>query len=509
MLILVLADNLVLMFVGWEGVGLCSYLLIGFWYGKMSNAEAGQKAFVVNRVGDAGFLLGIFLLLWELRTANIADIILQVPHISSSGTVELVALLLLLGAIGKSAQIPLFVWLPDAMAGPTPVSALIHAATMVTAGVYMIARLGPLYNAAPYVQTGILCLGAATALVAATAALGQNDIKKVLAYSTISQLGYMFMALGVGAYSYGIFHLVTHSFFKSLLFMAAGSVIICEHEQDMRRFGGLWERMWATFSAYFVGTYAIIGLPLGSGAFSKDGILWAVYSSTDPIVSKSFFGLAPMNFCCWIVGILTILFTAIYMTRTLVLTFFGGYRGRALPHESSLIMLLPMGVLMGLAMFYGLRFGEPLLRFLEPWSRADLFGPREEFQRDEVYVLVEHIAMYTAGAGVVLTLLVYSAAGDALKSVRSLVSPRYNPLLNAWWFDSLYNLLIVRSLWTISRILYQVVDCTLVDGAVNSTGKVTVAGGGLLSCIQTGRLGHYLLLMSTGLVIGLVFWVIL
>ena len=266
MLVLVLGNNLLVMFVGWEGVGLCSYLLIGFWFKDMENAKAGQKAFVVNRIGDAAFLLGIFFLFRVIGSVDFAMInghrLFAAPYMA-----EMAAILLFIGAVGKSAQIPLFVWLPDAMAGPTPVSALIHAATMVTAGVYMVARLAPFYaQAAPMTLAVISCVGAATALFAATVAIAQNDIKKVLAYSTVSQLGYMFMAIGAGAFSNAIFHVVTHAFFKACLFMGAGSVIHgCHHEQDMRKFGGLRKKMPYTFLTYFVATFAIAGFPFLSG----------------------------------------------------------------------------------------------------------------------------------------------------------------------------------------------------------------------------------------------------
>ena len=402
MLLLVLGDNLLLMFVGWEGVGLCSYLLIGFWCTDMQNAIAGQKAFVVNRIGDAGFVLGIFTLFAATGAVSFPGLH-GLVHTIPPEVCEVAAFLLFIGAVGKSAQIPLYVWLPDAMAGPTPVSALIHAATMVTAGIYMITRMSFLYILAPTTLAIICTVGVATAFVAATIAVAQTDIKKVLAYSTVSQLGFMFMALGAGAFSNGIFHVVTHAFFKASLFMAAGSVIVgCHHEQDMRKFGGLWKLMPITFATYLVGTFAISGFPFLSGFYSKDAILWAVFSSGIVL------GGMPVAVTLWMFACITAFLTAFYMTRSLYLTFFGEYRGGdaghhhghdthdhgsdkhahddghghahghgGLPHESPWTMTGPLIPLMVLSAGFGLVYGETFIHYLGEWTRPDLLVGHE------------------------------------------------------------------------------------------------------------------------------------
>jgi NADH-quinone oxidoreductase subunit L len=368
MLVLVLGDSLPLMFVGWEGVGLCSYLLIGFWYEDPAKASAGKKAFVVNRIGDAGFLLGMFVLFWAtfdlgMPSLRFADINAAIPNVPP-GVAVVAALLLFVGATGKSAQIPLFVWLPDAMAGPTPVSALIHAATMVTAGVYMVARLNPLYLAAPAVMQTIATIGAFTALGAATIGLVQNDIKKVLAYSTVSQLGYMFLALGVGAFGAAVFHVVTHAFFKALLFLGAGSVIHALHEeQDIRNMGGLRKKMPVTYLTFVVGTLAIAGVPGLAGFFSKDEILASAFDGG--------------HWFLWMMGLVGALCTAFYMTRLTVLTFHGSYRGSRAKydaaHESPLAMtsvLVALAVLAALGGYLGvpavLGGNNLLAHYLEP-----------------------------------------------------------------------------------------------------------------------------------------------
>ena len=344
MLVLVLADSLPLMFVGWEGVGLCSYLLIGFWYTDPEKASAGKKAFVVNRIGDAGCVLGMALLFWSLSDGGLASLRFAVVNEHAAelggGIALAAALLLFVGATGKSAQIPLFVWLPDAMAGPTPVSALIHAATMVTAGVYMVARLNGLYLAAPAAMTVVAAIGALTAFAAASIGIAQNDIKKVLAYSTISQLGYMFLALGVGAFAAGLFHVVTHAFFKALLFLGAGSVIHALHEeQDIRNMGALRSKMPITSATFLVATLAIAGVPGLSGFFSKDEILASAFAG-------GHYGL-------WALGLLGAAMTAFYMTRLLVLTFYGDYRGDnerwQKAHESPKSMTFALVVLAVLA----------------------------------------------------------------------------------------------------------------------------------------------------------------
>ncbi|MCX6830469.1 MAG: NADH-quinone oxidoreductase subunit L, partial [candidate division Zixibacteria bacterium] len=371
MLTLVLADNYLLMFVGWEGVGLCSYLLIGFWYEKKSAADAGKKAFIVNRIGDFGFLLGLFIIFWQTGSLNFAAVFEKAPVVfmAGGGLITAATLLLFLGAAGKSAQIPLYVWLPDAMEGPTPVSALIHAATMVTAGVYMIARSNILYTLAPVSLSVVAVVGMATALFAATIALAQNDIKRVLAYSTISQLGYMFTACGVAAFSAGIFHLMTHAFFKALLFLGAGSVIhALSGQQDMRHMGGLKRHLPATYLTFLIATLAIAGIPGLSGFFSKDEILWKAFSSD--------YGSPWL----WAVGLFTAMLTAFYMFRLVFLTFFGEERldhhAKAHLHESPKIMTVPLSILAVLSVIGGY-IGIPYVlggsnqfeKFLEPVMR--------------------------------------------------------------------------------------------------------------------------------------------
>ncbi|MBI5846331.1 MAG: NADH-quinone oxidoreductase subunit L [Deltaproteobacteria bacterium] len=373
MLLLVLGDNLIVLFIGWEGVGLCSYLLIGFWFEDDAKASAGKKAFIVNRIGDFGFLLGMFFLTWGMGQVGamslefdklseailkLKEIFVVIPGLGAVPLLEVAGVCMFVGATGKSAQIPLYIWLPDAMAGPTPVSALIHAATMVTAGVYMIARMGFMYSLAPFASTVVCLVGGMTALFAATIGIAQNDIKKVLAYSTVSQLGYMFIGVGVGAYSAGVFHLVTHAFFKACLFLGSGAVIMaCHHEQDIRRMGGLWTGKWAdkkmkwTGLTFILATVCIAGLPPFSGFVSKDEILWMAFSTPNPIYAN-------IHKAVWIMGVLGAFCTAFYMTRLTVLTFFGEYRGadhdhdfhHALPyekvHEVPKVMWVPLVILM-------------------------------------------------------------------------------------------------------------------------------------------------------------------
>ncbi|HQH28308.1 MAG TPA: proton-conducting transporter membrane subunit, partial [Oligoflexia bacterium] len=387
--------------------------------------------------------------------------------------------------------------------------ALIHAATMVTAGVYMIVRLSPLYNAAPAVQFIILALGSLTALLAASIALVQYDIKKVLAYSTVSQLGYMFMALGAGAYSYAMFHLVTHAFFKGLLFMAAGAVITgCRHEQDMRRFGGLWSPMWGTFIAYLAGTYAIAGLPLGSGAYSKEAILWAVYTAPDTAAGLTLFNLVSWGGLFWGIGLAVAFLTACYMTRSLVLTFFGSYRGEGEASESSATMLVAMAVLIPPAMFFGHSRGIPLLESLRPWARQDLLLSQSELMRDDLYRALEHIALFAAGAGVVLMLLAYSIGRGFMMRLGNCIPERINPLCCKWWVDELYEYLIVRPLAFTARVLFFAVDRKLIDRSIDLSAEIAGASGQMLGLLHTGRIGHYLLIMLAGLFFGAAFWLV-
>ncbi|HVO23034.1 MAG TPA: NADH-quinone oxidoreductase subunit L [Candidatus Margulisiibacteriota bacterium] len=501
MLLLVMADSLPLMFVGWEGVGVCSYLLIGFWYDKEANASAGKKAFVVNRVGDAGFILGIFLIFWtlgpgthSLRFTEIAAYASKIPP----HTVTVITLLLFVGATGKSAQLPLYVWLPDAMAGPTPVSALIHAATMVTAGVYMIARLNFLYILSPTSMTVVATIGALTALFAATIGLMQNDIKKVLAYSTISQLGYMFLGVGVGAFSSGIFHLMTHAFFKGLLFLGSGSVIHgMSGEQDMQKMGGLRSYMPITCWTFFAGTLAIAGFPPFAGFFSKDAILGAAYGSEHGSV------------WLWVLGLLAAGLTSFYMFRLLFLTFFGECRidehAKHHLHESPASMTMPLIVLAILSLIGGW-IGLP-----EHWLWGDRFGEFLAPIFSGAYAS-EHLSAGTEsvlmGASVVA-----AAIGFGVAYLFYLVQPglpmllawkakgAYNLIFNKYYVDELYDLLFVRSTLALSTFFWRAVDSEVIDGLVNGTARVVNANGGLWRRLQTGNVQHYAISMLLGAVV--------
>jgi NADH-quinone oxidoreductase subunit L len=510
MLILVLGDNLLLTFVGWEGVGLCSYLLIGFWFKEMPNAVAGQKAFIVNRIGDAGFLLGMFVLYIFVGSLSPEKILSSVDSIPPYA-IEVACMLLLVGALGKSAQIPLYVWLPDAMAGPTPVSALIHAATMVTSGIYMITRLSGLYSLAPITLTVISVIGTLTAFVAATIALVQFDIKKVLAYSTVSQLGFMFMALGAGAYSVGMYHVVTHAFFKALLFMAAGSVIVgCHHEQDMRNFGGLSKYMKGTFLTYFAGTYAIAGLPYGSGFFSKDSVLWAVYSNPGLPSTIMVYGDTSLSHVLWMVGILTALLTAFYMTRSLMLTFFGEYRGHAHPHESPFNMVFPLVVLSVPSLAFSYFYGDALLDFLKSWTRSDFIGGHHVLLENHTYHQLEEISKYVALGSAVSAVLIYSSIKFLPGLVSKTFAPVYNFLQGKWFVDEIYNLIIVTPLAFLSKLLFILVDRLTIDSLfVNGSGVMVDTAGMSLKKIHRGGITGMLGIMFSVFIVILLFWIIL
>jgi len=504
MLLLVLGDNLLVMFIGWEGVGLCSYLLIGFWFKEMENAKAGQKAFVVNRIGDAGFLLGIFTLFVATGSISFSGIESGIPA-ANPILLEWAALLLFIGAVGKSAQIPLYVWLPDAMAGPTPVSALIHAATMVTAGVYMCTRMDFLFNyaLAPSVMVGILIIGTLTAFVAATIALVQNDIKKVLAYSTVSQLGFMFMAVGSAAHSNAMYHVTTHAFFKACLFMAAGSVIIgCHHEQDMRKFGGLRKSMPWTFITYLIATLAIAGFPYLSGFFSKDLILWSVFSNPEAVAHAPLFGL-PIHQLCWGIGLVTAFLTAFYMTRSLMMTFFGEYRGDHDAHESPWVVTVPLVILAVLSAGFGYLYGDAFIRFLESWTRIDLVGGGHAIAEDPVvgslYVSLEIISAVIAILGIVVAVTFYKFLPALPGKLKALTPYTHKFLSNKWLVDELYAAVIVTPLKRISDVLFKVVDRLIIDGSVNGTGMVVEASGEMARWTQTGRITSYAVSMFVGM----------
>lgn len=505
MLNLILANNFLLMFLGWEGVGLCSYLLIGFWFEDDAKASAGKKAFIVNRVGDFGFLLGMFLLYSTFGTLHFSSIFNGANALFvDTGVVTAITLLLFVGAMGKSAQIPLYVWLPDAMAGPTPVSALIHAATMVTAGVYMVARSNVLYSLAPVSQNVVAWVGALTAVFAATIGLVQNDIKKVLAYSTISQLGYMFIGVGVGAYAAGVFHLMTHAFFKALLFLGAGSVIhIMEHAfhdagihgkdpQDIRNMGGLHKYAPITAWTFYAAWFAIIGIPLFSGFFSKDEIL-----------AKSF-GFSPW---IWALGAFGAILTAFYMTRLVYLTFFGKFKGNKETeshlHESSGVMTTPLIVLAILSVIGGY-IGIP-----------ELLGGANHFEHFIASVAPEAESIHHLGLGTEWLLLIISivlAVGGALIALafyhwKTINAEKtavrfgglYRLLLDKYRVDELYNFLIVQPIVKGSRWLWQYFDAKFIDGfIVNGLALTTRYFGDKLRKIQTGIIPNYALFISLG-----------
>jgi NADH-quinone oxidoreductase subunit L len=488
MLLLVLGGNLLVLFVGWEGVGLCSYLLIGFWYKNLAYAAAGRKAFVVNRIGDAGFLLGIFLLYTRYGTIDfmLLSNALAVPD--QKGFVDfctLVAFCLFVGATGKSAQIPLFVWLPDAMAGPTPVSALIHAATMVTAGVYMLARMNFLFEAAPYVGFIICLVAVTTAFVSATIAMTQNDIKKVLAYSTVSQLGFMFMAASVGAYWAALFHVVTHAFFKACLFLCAGSVIHgCHHEQDMRHMGGLMKLMPITALTYGVSTLAIAGIAPFAGFYSKHAILAALEGTHNEYL---------MSYAPLLAGMatLTAFLTAFYMTRSFAMTFLGSYHGHAHPHESPIAMTLPLMILAILACVGGIYLEPRLPHYLEHVMHVHA-------HHSEGGILGDILASYVGVLGVAIGLLLYTGFKQVPGQIYRALRPLGDLSAGKWYFDELYALIIVRPLEQLAQILWRTVDQGLIDGTVNGTAAVIDMQGEALRVTQTGQIRHYAFFMFLG-----------
>jgi NADH-quinone oxidoreductase subunit L len=492
MLLLVLGRSLLVLFVGWEGVGLASYLLIGFWFEDMDKARAGKKAFITNRIGDAGFLLGMFLLYQTLGTLdadriNAAFMGPALPAVSAS----LVGILLFIGACGKSAQIPLHVWLPDAMAGPTPVSALIHAATMVTAGVYMVSRMSGIYLHAPEASAVIAAIGVMTAFFAATVAIAQTDIKKVLAYSTISQLGFMFVAAGVGAYGVAIFHLYTHAFFKACLFLGAGSVIhALGGEQDIRKMGGLWRRIPVTFWTFAVATAAIAGIPPLAGFFSKDEILWYAFASER--------GGSPLLF---IVAAGTALLTAFYMFRLLWLTFFGRSRMSAEVehhvHESPLSMT---GVLVVLAVLSAIGGFLALPHFLEPLLPLPPVVPGLE--HFETALMAVSVAI--AFAGLAGAAFVYGGEGGLAEVLRRRFAGLYRLLSAKYYVDEAYDAVIGRPLvWISDRVFLRLGDQKIIDGTLHGLTALARRTAGGLTRVQNGSLQLYALLLLIGIVASL------
>jgi NADH-quinone oxidoreductase subunit L len=540
MVLLIMADNLLLMFVGWEGVGLCSYLLIGFWFTDLEKARAGMKAFIVNRVGDFGFFVGLMLLFWTLfegSNGTMTGLGFQqlrdgIPLLGSAnpilgvGVATWVALLFFVGATGKSAQIPLYVWLPDAMAGPTPVSAFIHAATMVTAGVYMIVRLNFLYVAAPAAMAVVAVVGGVTAFYAATIALTQNDIKRVLAYSTISQLGYMFLAVGVAAFSTGIFHLVTHAFFKALLFLGAGSVIHAVHSNDMLEMGGLKKYMPHTYVTFMVAYLAISGIPPLSGFMSKDEILWATFNSHLPV--------AGLGKALWALGLLTAGLTAFYMTRLIALTFMGSFRGGSEKekhlHESPSVMTLPLMALAVLSVVGGV-IGLPAVTHL-PNLLHDFLGPvlsshgtsGHQAHAYWLEMLLMLISIGVATTGIYLGWLLYVKRPELPGKVAARFASLHRLLFEKYYVDEVYQTLFVRPLLKLvalsghfdlntidgavnlsSRVTAKFAfligweDLKIVDGAVDGLADIFKRWGAALRHLQTGRVQHYLYSVVLGI----------
>ena len=494
MLILILADNLLMMFVGWEGVGLCSYLLIAFWYTNPQFAYNGRKAFIVNRIGDAGFLLGMFTIVATLGahgvwTLNFVELRNNAALMGGAAATA-ACFLLFIGATGKSAQIPLYVWLPDAMVGPTPVSALIHAATMVTAGVYMIARLGFIYTMAPSALDVVATVGAVTALFAASIAIVQPDIKKVLAYSTISQLGYMFLGVGSGAYASGIFHVMTHAFFKGLLFLCAGSVIhALGGEQDMNKMGGLRHKLPITFVTMFIATLAIAAVPPFSGYFSKDLILEAAYASGHSSL--------------WMLGVITAGLTSFYMFRLIFMTFFGNSRVDSEVehhiHESPAVMTIPLIVLAILATVGGWvnlpdgwLWGNAFVRFLTP--AVGTFKPIVEANS-----IVMSLPLIASLIGIALAWLLYiQLPGIPFLLAWRLKAP-YDLLLNKYYIDELYNFFVTRPLfWVSQNVLNRAIDSFVIDGAAEGAGLAVQTGGQVARRAETGNVQHYALVYLLG-----------
>lgn len=492
MLLLVLGNNYLIMFVGWEGVGLCSYLLIGFWFKNTAYNNAAKKAFIMNRVGDLGFLLGIILIFVTFGSITYGEVFASASN-GSEATVTAIALLLFVGAMGKSAQLPLYTWLPDAMAGPTPVSALIHAATMVTAGIYMIVRSNVFYSMSEFASEVVAIVGVTTALFAATIGLFQNDIKKVLAYSTVSQLGLMFLGLGVHAYSSSVFHVTTHAFFKALLFLGAGSVIhAMGGEQDMRKMGGLKKALPITFATMFIGTIAISGIPPFSGFFSKDEILAHTYEHSPTL---------------WFFGMVASMLTAFYMFRLLYLTFYRKFRGTHEQehhlHESPKSMTIPLIVLAILAVVGG-ALGLPDFWGATNWmhhhldsiiahKNPSILNPTKEW-------MLMGIAVLAAGATIFFAYMVYiknqilPEANDAkLTGIKKLI-------YNKYYVDELYEMIITKPLHGLSVLFYKFLDLQVVDGIVNGVGSAVTGASSLVRKVQTGHIGFYIF----GMVIGII-----
>jgi NADH-quinone oxidoreductase subunit L len=499
MLTLVLAGNYAMLFLGWELVGLCSFLLIGFWYTRASASAAAKKAFVVNRIGDFGLMVGLMIVFTTFGTLSFSGIFDRAGEELTTGLATAIGLLFLVGAAGKSAQIPLYVWLPDAMEGPTPVSALIHAATMVTAGVYLIARSAAIYELAPYAQITVATVGAFTALWAATIALAQRDIKKVLAYSTVSQLGYMFLAVGSTAYVAGIFHLMTHAFFKALLFLGAGSVIhAMSDEQDMHKMGGLLRKMPITAATMGVATLAIAGIPPLAGFWSKDEILGAAFAR------GGWFSVL------WVIGLVTALITAFYMTRQWVMVFLGEPRWDAgkHPHESPPIMTFPLVILAALSVVGGLintPFRLTLEHFLEPaFELVHIQHPPEGWG---MFVVLAGLSVLAGLAGVAAAFVTYRQPQEGWEGFEHGFEPLWGTWEQAYGVDDIYGRVLVAPGRRAAEVAAFDVDVPLVDGAVNGVARVVKGVGEWARPLQTGFVRNYGALFLAGTVTVLI-WLV-
>jgi NADH-quinone oxidoreductase subunit L len=500
MLLLVMGANYVIMFIGWEGVGLCSYLLIGFWFKNDNYNYAAKKAFIMNRIGDLGFLLAVFYLINKLGTVTYIDVFARVGELSSQD-ITIITSLLFVGAMGKSAQLPLYTWLPDAMAGPTPVSALIHAATMVTAGIYMIARSNILYTMAPGTQGFIAIIGLATALFVATIALKQNDIKKVLAYSTVSQLGYMFLGLGVGAYTGAVFHVMTHAFFKALLFLGAGSVIhAMHHEQDIRKMGGLKKFMPITHITFLLGCLAIAGVPPFSGFFSKDEILAAAFEK-NPIL--------------YYLGVAGALMTTFYMFRLYAMTFLGKFRGTHDQehhlHESPSAITIPLIVLAVLATVGGF-VGIPEVfakdsHWLEHWL-APIFESSKSLVEVHAINHSQELLMMGVVTGLVLVTIVFTWNKFSKYEEKNVEENGLGKVLeNKWYVDELYDATIVKPLDRLAVFFKNIFEKSGIDGAVNGVGRLVTYSSRQLRLVQSGQVGNYILIMVLSIIVIIFIWI--
>jgi NADH-quinone oxidoreductase subunit L len=506
MLILVMSSNYLLMFVGWEGVGLCSYLLIGFWYQKNAYNNAARKAFIMNRIGDLGFIIGLIALFKTFHTLDFNAVTLQTTQFSGGETIiTFITLMLFVGAIGKSAQIPLFTWLPDAMAGPTPVSALIHAATMVTAGIYLVARSSSLFILAPITMNVILITGITTAIIAAIIALLQNDIKKVLAYSTVSQLGLMFVALGLGAFTTSVFHVTTHAFFKALLFLGAGSIIHALHgQQDIRLMGGIRKNLPITFITFLIAVLAISGMPPFSGFFSKDEILAAAFQS-NPII--------------WVLVVITSILTCFYMFRLFFLVFFGSYRGDETTfnkiHESPRVMTIPLMILAILALTGGFlnipaMFGgnENFADFLSPVVLL-LSHPENVFINYTHEILLASLVLLLIIITIFISWFIYIKKSTLPKgdSERRNFITRF--IFHKFYFDELYELLIVKPYHWLADKFVEFIETNIIDSIVNGFGTIVMFVGNKVKLLQNGSIGFYMFVMIIAMIsmIACIIWI--